>query len=528
MAFHRLRRVVQLLASVSVLGLSGPSLAQDPPSLAPLVHATDFGSTAESDYQDQSHWYSIQKKLIEDQSVTHTQFGIPDDPIPAGDDSGGEAVELGTGPVPNVQGDFFDGGTRSVIFTEGISHSFHTTGFIQNGSPGDPNAFIIFERAGTGFPDDFSTAGPGTDSPVDANSHIDTFPITEPLAPNDVPTSPGAGFVFRNGTVVYTGTNDQTTPANSPFVDGGVWWATYDFEHEPMEVAIPAGGGLAVRRIKIAENNGVLPRHRVFSNFNFFNDVRGGYGDVSRYTFGYEMLAPGGLHSLEIRAPVAGTLATDQSLSSPGVDGFEWGNIVFTLKGLLYYDDVVAFSAGTGVALPTASDTTLSFFDGSPLLSINNESVHLLPFIAGLRAEGNYFLQGFMQFDFDLNGSPVETARPGNPLSRTGRIQDSSLLFLDIAGGVWLHRDRNSTVSSIAAVAELHYSTTLQDADNVGGNGILVTDLSNRFDILDVTLGTTTEFNNNLDIATGFVLPLRTGDDRVFDYEFLLQINRRF
>jgi hypothetical protein len=47
----------------------------------------------------------------------------------------------------------------------------------------------------------------------------------------------------------------------------------------------------------------------------------------------------------------------------------------------------------------------------------------------------------------------------------------------------------------------------------------------NRLDIVDVTVGTTFVIGNNATLATAVALPLTTGDNRTFDWEFQLQLN---
>jgi hypothetical protein len=96
---------------------------------------------------------------------------------------------------------------------------------------------------------------------------------------------------------------------------------------------------------------------------------------------------------------------------------------------------------------------------------------------------------------------------------------------------------------------ELHYTTTLDNADIVhlpladrsanllavgpGGMPIpeptpTVGNLRNRVDILDITFGATFLISNRATVAMGWAFPLRGGDDKVFNWEYQLQLNYYF
>src|SRR5262249_12540245 len=107
-------------------------------------------------------------------------------------------------------------------------------------------------------------------------------------------------------------------------------------------------------------------------------------------------------------------------------------------------------------------------------------------------------------------------------------------------------------VTGIAPTLELHYTTTLENANivqlasdgvrrpfDLAGNllptgasipepGPQVGNQRNRVDILDLTVGTTFEISNRATLAAAFAFPLLGGDNRVFDWEFLLEFNYYF
>jgi hypothetical protein len=385
---------------------------------------------------------------------------------------------------------------------------------------------VIYET-GVGSPNDFTTNGFGMDATGDG--FADTFPISEPLPPNDAPVSPGPGFVFDGGTAVYTGTLGQTTAQPGRFSSPDIWFARYSFS-ETVTLDVPAGGGAAVRRIKLAENNSPIPRDRLFGQYNFFNDVPNGFGDVSRYAFGFEKTFWDGGMSLDVRFPFAATLASDQTTDAIGSKDAEFGNTTLIWKSLLWEDSTLLVSGGLGVALPTAEGTRLFLANGRQILQIDNDAVHLLPFGAFLATPNeNTFFQAFCQLDLDPNGNRIQGDPAGGALQPIGTLQDSTLLFLDMTLGTWVYRNPYAAaVTGIAPVVELHYSSTLQDTESVVGNGFTINSVSRRFDVLNATVGTHVFLGDQLTITPAMSFPLRDGDDQQFDFEGIVQANWYF
>ena len=181
-------------------------------------------------------------------------------------------------------------------------------------------------------------------------------------------------------------------------------------------------------RQKIGENGSPLPRDRVFFNYSYFDNVpftRQGI-DVNRFTPGIEKTFIDGNASIEVRFPFATTLESDIVSDGPtGTSATEFGNITMYLKGLLVQTSENAVGAGLGIALPTADSMTVSMADGTPQVVISNEAVHLMPYIGGVRQTNSspMFVQGFLQFDFDLNGNPVFADGGGGTLNAVGANQ---------------------------------------------------------------------------------------------------------
>jgi hypothetical protein len=297
-----------------------------------------------------------------------------------------------------------------------------------------------------------------------------------------------------------------------------------------------AGGGVGVRQFSIAQNNSPVPRDRVYLDYGFFNDIPGGIQDASRYTLGFEKQHLGGLASWELRIPFTSSVDHDQIV--PSIDAqqrshFEFGNLLAVWKGLFYYTDDSAWTAGLGVSIPTANDVQWSLANGQRIAQVRNDAVHLLPYVAvshhwGLRG----FAQTFAQFDFDVNGNAVygnspDSTIPGFPM--IGRINDPSMFSSSTSIGYWLYEnDAAMWLSGLAMVTEFHYASTLQSADIVSGNGLTLTENSRRTDILNLTVGTQMRVRTQGQVGIGVAIPLNSGDDQQFDYQVLVQANRSF
>ena len=87
-------------------------------------------------------------------------------------------------------------------------------------------------------------------------------------------------------------------------------------------------------------------------------------------------------------------------------------------------------------------------------------------------------------------------------------------------------------LTGLASMIELHYTTTLQDADQIGS--VVDTTLlefsngRNRSDVLNLTAGFHFEFARDTAFRVAGVFPLREDPDRDFDAEFVAQVVHRF
>lgn len=433
--------------------------------------------------------------------------------------------------VPNMIGDFYggSGATALVGIPAPVSQPLSLDVMVTNlngGGGADPNPAVPIVISQGAFGQISMSNGVGVDTNGDGVA--DSYPIFEPTGTNppSPPTTPVPGTsTFTNGTVNYTGTGSPVGDASGWTVNSNYAFVPNFVDNGPIQIMLPPAGGAVVRRVKIAENLSPQPRNRVFFTYNFFRDVIGGLGDVNRYTFGVESTYWDGTGSLELRVPFAGTLAATQSLEAYGAHGTEFGNISLNWKHLLWESDRSLISAGVGLAVPSAADTIVKF-GPTEILRIENEAYHVLPYVAAMSAPTErWFWQGFVQWDLDLNGNTAKGDVSGLNVRRFGVVNDAALMFVDFGAGYRIYQNPCACLRNITAIAELHYATTLQDADVVEGNGFRIEGFTNRFDVIDLTLGGAFRFGERTVIRPGVVIPLKDGDDKHFDYEATVQMN---
>jgi hypothetical protein len=245
------------------------------------------------------------------------------------------------------------------------------------------------------------------------------------------------------------------------------------------------------------------------------------------------------------------------------------------LKGVFYRNCWLLLSGGAAVGIPTGPDTrtgvTDYLGDGSDndieiqrlrQFHVHNDTWSLSPFLAVLAVPNKQlFVHGFAQVDFPLNKSRIDYSEqatintepaelPFGSIQFQDHLRDQTLMQLDLGAGYWILRNpENTWITGIAPTVELHYTTTLNNADIrsmpeaprgptlqvVGPNGNLIPEpnplvgnLRNRLDILDLTVGTTFELANVSTLAVGVAVPLRGGDNRTFDWEIQVQLNYYF
>ena len=173
-------------------------------------------------------------------------------------------------------------------------------------------------------------------------------------------------------------------------------------------------------------------------------------------------------------------------------------------------------------------------------MKVRNEAVHLQPFLGAVwKPSEKLFFLAFSQVDLDAHGNTVlmrNLSTPGD-LSSVGVFQEQNLLFVDFCVGYWMYQNScASFITGIAPVVEFHYATTMQNEDFVSGPfGVIGAGNpqsgpvgSGRRDIINLTGGLHFQMGRLSTLTVAGVAPLRTGEDREYDAEFVVQFNRRF
>lgn len=311
-------------------------------------------------------------------------------------------------------------------------------------------------------------------------------------------------------------------------------------------ICIPNPGDTVVGRVKLSDNNSALPQDRIFFDYNYFHNVPLHVSgvDVNRFTPGFEKTFTDPftnvLSSIQVRVPMATTLDSNVVADGPtNFDKFEMGNLNIALKTLLYEDAALTAAAGLGISLPTGDDLSVVTTNGTHLVEVKNEAVHLTPFLAALVTPNDWFFaHAFLSFDFDLNGNAVSldqatidftNATITHKLTPAGQWNDQTFMFVDLSAGAWLFRDDSITdsLSGLALTAELHYAKSVSDADSVQRDNFIIGDPSADLDLLNATVGSHIRLGLFTTWTLGYSVPL-TSADRVFDGEFRTFINRNF
>jgi hypothetical protein len=318
----------------------------------------------------------------------------------------------------------------------------------------------------------------------------------------------------------------------------------------------------AAGRTLVAEHNKAVPTNRLYFNYNYYHNALESRisgisaltaapflvqrdDSLSGYLIGAERMFAGGAWSAELRMPLAGSydFAFEPGiagLSERGaVHGGEVGNLAIIFKRVLYENDATVFSAGVGVAMPTGDDVRVE--TALTRYTLHNEAVYLLPYLAVIRnADDLFFWHGFLQLDVPTEGNtlsfqslPPDVAAAGD----FGKLTDQTLLRIDAGGGVWLtRRPQAPLVTGVAAVAEVHYTDTLQNTDFVAFSrpsviSPSIVDLRNAanwMNVVNVTSGLHIELFNNSTLRIAGAFPLLQRDDRFFDGELLVQFGQRY
>jgi len=282
--------------------------------------------------------------------------------------------------------------------------------------------------------------------------------------------------------------------------------------------------GSIIRRVKVADNNSPLVRHRIYFNYNHFQntfvDTNGNDFHTDRYTVGFEKPILNGRQSIEVRAPMFSTIDNNTVAGRNERYQQNFGNLSLIYKHYLGNAPTWALSAGLGVVVPSGPDD--AFNNGLTLLELQNEAVHLQPFIAYFeQINPQLFVMGYVQMDFDANGNGVFSN--GN---QVGKFQDQNQLLVDLQIGRWWFQNQGRGVTGMATIFELHYNTSVQDSDLVTDGAAVITNPFNRSDVLNLTAALHFQLGQAGTLRVGAAAPISDGENRNFDTEFIVQWNR--
>ena len=303
----------------------------------------------------------------------------------------------------------------------------------------------------------------------------------------------------------------------------------------PAPIDIPFG---AARSFKIGENTRPIPTDRVYFNYSHFHNALTvqqlgpgfpnalGDANIDRFTLGLEKTFFDGEASLDFRMPfVSEFTATDND--NYAVTTGNVGDLSVFYKHLLYIDDMVAIAGGMGIGFPTGDDVDFVVF--SQQYTLHNNAYHLIPYVGAAIVPNDYwFFQGYMQIDFAATSSEFESR--GQFGETQGELTEQHLFQASLSGGYWLTDNPDAYyLQGIAALMELHYTTTINDADVLSTGAGTVGNLFNRVDIINLTSGLHFQIGPWSNFRVGCAVPLNTsGENRQFDAEVQAQLNRYF
>jgi hypothetical protein len=459
--------------------------------------------------------------------------------------------------VPNMIGDFFGAGTSCSQITIPIVIT-DIGSFDYTSLPGQTQGQGPYTITTSSMPNGtfagLSLINTEFGSTVDRRGVVDSQFGTDPYHPIAIVPSgpsqanpsdnltahvqqryPGATFVEGQAELVQavpqiTSSRYQVNTVGDqsyPYDDADIFRFAFYYDQN-LSVCVPhPGNGGVVGRTKISENTSPFPQDRVLFSYSYFDHapLNAAGVHVQRFTPGFEKTFFDGMSSLEVKVPMALTLNSDINPDSADNTGHaEFGNLVLTSKLLLLDRDSWGVSAGMTLALPTADDIRVAIpgMQGMPLVRIRNESVLLGPFL-GWRWLPNdqFFAQAFLQYDFDVSGSPVAVNSAMTGLLPAGTMHATAFQYLDIGVGYWLFRD-------IALTGELHWNASLGGSDSVQSANFTVGSSGGGVDVVNAVAGVHTVLAKNTTLTTAIAVPIGGDRDQQFDAELRVMFNQFF
>jgi hypothetical protein len=273
-----------------------------------------------------------------------------------------------------------------------------------------------------------------------------------------------------------------------------------------------AGVVPAIRGFKIADNQTPRPTDRVFSSFNYFDNVNRALNErlgapiqnmiVYRQVYGFEKTFFDQWASIGIREPI-NTLNIQSSRQFPGLGGTSsaFGNLNVFTKFIVWQDKGGSLiSAGLAIDIPTGPNS----FAGFPTI-LGKNVTDIQPYLGYIFTNGgDWFVQGFSSI-----AVPTDSALP-------------TMIFVDAALGYYVYRDNapGSFLTAVVPTFETHLNLPLNHGS------LNFKDTYGTPTVVDLTFGLNTEFSKRSVLTLGYALPV-TGPTP-FSGEFILQFNWRF
>ncbi len=268
----------------------------------------------------------------------------------------------------------------------------------------------------------------------------------------------------------------------------------------------------AIRGFKIADNQTPRPTDRVFSSFNYFDNVNRSLNErlgapiqnmiVYRQVYGVEKTFFDQWASIGIRQPID-TLNIQSSRQFPGLGGTStaFGNLNVFTKFIVWQDKGGSLiSAGLAIDIPSGPNS----FAGFPTI-LGKNVTEIQPYVGYIFTNGtDWFVQGFSSI-----GVPTDSALP-------------TMIFVDAALGYYVYRDSapGSFLTAVVPTFETHLNVPLNHSS------LNFSDTYGTPTVVDLTFGLNTEFYKRSVLTLGYALPI-TGP-APFSGEFILQFNWRF
>jgi len=268
-----------------------------------------------------------------------------------------------------------------------------------------------------------------------------------------------------------------------------------------------------IRGLKMAENMSPIPQDRVFSSFNYYNDVNGAMNrrsgapvsniEVFRYLHGFEKTFFNGNASIGLRDNI-NTLSSTSRIPGLGGKTSSIGDLNIFMKYVLFRSGDLSngsslgasgaggpfaatgngalVSAGMSINTPTGPGN----FAGSSF-SRSYRNTELAPFIGYYFKRDRLFLQGFEQISVPLDA------------------RDTVMLYTDLGMGYFVYRNSapGAWITAIAPTFECHVNVPLTHRDYLNPR-----DPAGTPSVVDLTYGTNVLFGRRSLFTTGIVTPV--------------------